>query len=93
MILYNRLINELPEGVVHITRPNDWGNPYMIGKHGNRSQVCMLFDHLMRTRMQDPVWVERLRKLSQAPGLACVCSPQQCHGDVIIKYMKEYGFV
>lgn len=70
---------------VYIGRPSKWGNPFTIGKHGTRAEVVTKYEEWIR---QQP---ELLSALSELKGktIACWCAPQACHGDVLIKLVKE----
>lgn len=62
-----------------------WGNPYVIGKDGDRENVVRLYRELMEARLQGPeaeVWRNALRAL-RGKRLVCWCKPAACHGDVL----------
>ncbi len=67
---------------VYIGRPGIWGNPYTIGRDGNRDEVIALYE---RHLLDSP---ELLAKLPQLKGmvLGCWCKPKACHGDVLARY-------
>jgi hypothetical protein len=65
---------------VFIGRPSKWGNPFVIGRHGSRSEVIQKYrawivnqPHLMRSlpELKDKI-------------LGCYCSPLACHGNVLV---------
>ena len=71
-------------GDVYIGRPSKWGNPFIIGRDGDRATVvekyrAWLWDEIKAGRVTE----EQLLELS-GKTLECFCSPQQCHGDVLI---------
>jgi len=70
---------------VYIGRPEKWGNPFTIGKDGSREEVIIKYEEWIRNNP------ELLKDLHELKGkvLACWCSPQPCHGDVLIKLIKE----
>lgn len=59
-------------------------NIFHIGVHGNRAEVIAKFEADARERLMDII-----RELPEDAILACWCSPEPCHGDVIIKLWKE----
>jgi hypothetical protein len=66
---------------VYVGRPTKWGNPFVIGKDGNRDQVIAKYEAWIKTRP------ELMRALPELKGkvLACWCAPEACHGDVLAK--------
>ena len=75
---------------VYIGRPGPWGNPYVIGRDGDRAEVIRKFrkDFNLAILFPEGQWgfksVERLR----GKILICFCFPQECHGDVIADYLN-----
>ena len=41
----------VPKGAVSIGRPSKFGNPFIIGVHGDRNEVCDKFDTLDKTHL------------------------------------------
>ena len=74
---------------VYIGRGSKWGNPYVIGKDGNRNQVIEKYEEYIRNKP------ELLDSLCELVGkkLGCFCFPKKCHGDILIKLMKERGLI
>ena len=79
-------INPLREGsAVYIGRGSKWGNPFIIGKDGNRTEVIAQFRAYAEKRLvQEPEWLEPLR----GKDLTCYCYPERCHGDVIVSLIE-----
>lgn len=64
---------------------SDWRNPFKIGKDGTREEVIAKYErYLLEER---PDLVERLPEL-RGRVLACWCSPQKCHGDVLVRLSR-----
>ena len=67
-------------------------NPYKIGKDGSRDKVVGRYHQWLRRHYYGGVRAELLRIAQWARdgdvALACWCSPQRCHGDVV-KYAVE----
>lgn len=71
----------MPKGAVYIGRPSKWGNPYRIGRDGNRETVIKKFmDYAENLLDDDPAYFD---ELLPATALVCYCAPKRCHGDVI----------
>ncbi len=74
---------------VYIGRPSQWGNPFVIGKDGNREEVVEEYLHYLLSQPH------LIRDLQQLKGkiLGCWCSPSSCHGDVVaaLANEKEYN--
>lgn len=70
---------------IYIGRGSKWGNPFRIGRDGNRQEVIDKYAGYIRN------YTELLGCLSELEGkvLGCHCSPLPCHGDILIKLIKE----
>lgn len=72
---------------VYIGRPSPFGNPYVIGKHGDRAEVLRKFRTYFYDRLQkDPQWKAKVEKLKGAT-LLCYCFPEKCHGMIIAEFL------
>lgn len=74
--VHNKHHGTAPVDAVYIGRGSQWGNPYVIGKHGNRHQVIEEYRrHILPTL-----------DLSYLKGkhLVCFCKPLTCHGDYLL---------
>jgi uncharacterized protein DUF4326 len=73
----------LPATARSVTRPGRWGNPFAIGKDGNRAQVLHRFETYARARLaQEPGWLDPLR----GKDLACWCHEgDACHADMLLQ--------
>ena len=81
---------------VYIGRPNPrvpaqagacvWGNPFVIGKDGNRQAVI---DKYRAFLLQDQGLVQRAKSELRGKTLACWCAPAACHGDVLAEVANE----
>ncbi len=73
----------LDEDAVTITRPSKWGNPYLLGKDGDRDTVIARYRAWLWGRIKSgEVSLEELAAL-HGRQLVCVCKPKPCHGDVL----------
>lgn len=77
----NKRRDGVPNGAVYIGRPTKWGNPFVVGQDGDRQAVVQKY---MDFVMSSPTLLEALPEL-RGKDLVCWCSPQACHGDVLLK--------
>lgn len=70
---------------VYIGRPSKWGNPFYIGRDGDRAAVIAKFKAYL---LSQPVLLEQLRELD-GKKLGCFCYPNSCHGDAIVEVFAE----
>lgn len=69
---------------IYIGRPSKWGNPFVIGKDGNRQEVIRKYREYILSKD------ELLKDLHELKGkvLGCWCSPSACHGDVLVDLIE-----
>lgn len=70
---------------IYIGRPSKWGNPFEIGRDGTREEVIRKYDEWIKSQ------TELLSLLGELKGkvLGCWCSPKPCHGDILVRLIKE----
>lgn len=73
--------NKQSEYDVYIGRPSKWGNPFSIGKDGNREEVIVKYQNWL---MDHPDLIEEARKELKGKILGCWCRPADCHGDILV---------
>ena len=66
-----------------------WANPFKISEKQSRRDVIELYEKYIRTKIENEKLKEELILL-QGKNLGCWCYPEECHGDVLIKLIKEY---
>jgi hypothetical protein len=78
--VWNKHIIGYPVGCVNIMRPNEWSNPFIIGRDGTREQVIEKYERYLHVS-------GLIRKIGELRGrdLLCCCAPHACHGDVLIR--------
>jgi hypothetical protein len=83
------LASPLP-GQAYVGRPSPLGNPYALGRDGNREQVIARYRHWLWEQLQlpdSPQERELRRLLAQARSgdlvLLCWCAPLPCHAEVV----------
>lgn len=70
---------------IYIGRGSIWGNPFKIGQDGTREEVIKKYEWWIR---QKPELLQQLHTL-KGKILGCWCKPQACHGDILVKLIKE----
>ena len=82
----NKRVHGTPDGAVYIGRPSVWGNPFVIGKDGDRETVIKKYEGWLLAR---PAMVERAKRELRGRALVCWCAPQACHGDVLLRIANQ----
>lgn len=86
MPIFNHLTERefIPTNAVWIMRPSKWGNPFVLGRDGDRSVVlakhkAWLWEEIKAGRID-------LTELAALDGaaLVCCCSPKPCHGETLL---------
>lgn len=77
----NRHRDGVPPGAVFIGRPSKWGNPFVIGQHGNREDVVGRYAEWV---CEQPHLLAALPEI-RGRDLVCFCAPALCHGDVLLE--------
>jgi hypothetical protein len=82
-----RVVNKYKEPYTHyIGRGSVFGNPFEIGRDGDREQVIAMFELYAKGI---PHIKDAIRELPKSAILGCFCKPKACHGDAIIKIWNE----
>ena len=66
-----------------------FGNPFLIGKDGNREQVIKKYKNYFNQRLVNDQEFEKRIKSLRGKTLGCFCKPFACHGDIIVKYLED----
>jgi hypothetical protein len=66
-----------PPNAVYVGRGSPWGNPFIIGEHGDRDEVCDRFEREVLPTLD----VSALR----GRDLVCWCAPKRCHADALLR--------
>jgi hypothetical protein len=67
---------------IDITRNGEWGNPFIVGRDGTRSEVIELHK---RWFLSQPELVKQAQTELRGKVLGCWCKPKSCHGDILFK--------
>jgi Domain of unknown function (DUF4326) len=69
---------------VYIGRPSKWGNPFVIGRDGTRSEVIEMYRTWLYLEPRTKLREEARREL-RGKRLGCFCAPLACHGDILLE--------
>lgn len=72
---------------VFIGRPSLWGNPFRIGRDGDRTEVLRKFEYWIRNEV--PHLIDMACEVLKGQTLGCYCKPLACHGDIWVKLINE----
>ena len=87
-VLNKYKVGGIPSGAIYIGRGSKWGNPFVIGKDGDRNTVCNKHaEHLHNQIDNGEITLEELAAL-HGKDLVCFCAPQRCHGNELEKQAK-----
>lgn len=84
----NKYTSPTPKGAVYIGRPSKFGNPFEIGKDGDRSQVLQKYKEWLKTQ---PELIRAIKEECKGKVLVCFCKPKACHGDLIFHIANKKG--
>ena len=74
--------DRVPPGAVYVGRPSRFGNPFVIGRHGNRAAVVARFEASL---LANPELVAAAKAELRGKDLVCWCAPEACHADVLLR--------
>lgn len=73
---------------VYIGRGSKWGNPYVEGRDGNRTEVIAKYrEYLWDKVLCGEITISELLELD-GMKLGCFCKPKKCHGDVLVEAVE-----
>lgn len=78
--VYNRK-HKHPPDAVNIMRPSKWGNPFVIGVHGDRKTVIRKYREWLPKQKHLMADLHELR----GRDLLCCCDPLDCHGWILVE--------
>lgn len=82
-----KVVNKRKEPfTIYVGRGSIFGNPFIIDRDGTRDEVIEKYEAYARAT---PYLLKAIKSLPEDAILGCYCSPNKCHGDVIIKLWSE----
>jgi hypothetical protein len=91
----------MPENTVKVDRTTPWGNPFVVGRHGNAAYCVQLLEYLLAGLVcvsTDNVDEQRTylahaiahRHELRGKNLACWCRPDRpCHADLLLRLARQ----
>lgn len=77
---------------VYIGRPSKWGNPFVIGRDGDRDEVVEKYRRWLAGEIalpdRTPPSIEEIYEL-RGKTLGCWCAPRACHGDILAEIADQ----
>jgi hypothetical protein len=70
---------------IYIGRPTKWGNPFKIGRDGNREEVLEKYRKYLESNKKLLADVFVLK----GKTLGCWCKPKACHGDILAEFADK----
>lgn len=84
--VWNKKMEVVPEDAVYIGRGSKWGNPFVIGRDGDRNDVCNDYENMV---MSDKKFIKEIKSTLKGKHLVCFCKPKRCHGDFLLRIANE----
>lgn len=76
------------EGERYPKEESKWANPYKLKEGYTREEAIKEYERYIREKIEREGLEEELMKL-EGKKLGCWCKPEACHGDVLVKIIKE----
>lgn len=71
----------MPKNTVKVSRPGQWGNPFIVGTHGTQAECVQMFRDWMPLHFRNSA-----PRLLRGRNLACWCAlDRPCHADVLLE--------
>jgi len=84
--VHNKYHKTAPSDAVYIGRGSIYGNPFVLNVHGDRDEVCDMYEEKI---MNDPKMIETIKRELKGKHPLCFCKPKRCHGDFLLKLANE----
>jgi hypothetical protein len=73
-----------------IDRTTAWGNPFMLGRDGDRDQVIAEYlEWVVLNEGRTATWIREHVHELRGKTLGCWCAPQACHGDILLALANQ----
>jgi len=80
---------EIPDEAVYVGRPSRFGNPFVIGTHGDRDEVIEAHRKWLAQTEEGQAVVDAARTELKGKDLICYCKPEACHADTLLEIANE----
>lgn len=71
---------------IYVGRPTKFGNPFLIGRDGDRTEVIAKYDKWLTSQ---PALIKAAKEELRGFDLVCWCAPEPCHADVLLRIANE----
>jgi len=78
----NKYKDFIPSDAVYIGRGSPYGNPFLLGKDGDRSEVIDRYREYLYSNKE---LLDKIINELKGKDLVCFCKPKKCHGDILIE--------
>jgi hypothetical protein len=79
-----------PAGAVVVSRPSRWGNPFVVGRDGDREECVALYRRALEGG-ELSFTVDDAREQLAGRDLACWCALDvPCHADVLLEIANRH---
>ena len=76
-------VEPIPHGGKLVGRPTKWGNPFKIGRDGNRDDVINKYESWITSH---PDVIEEAKSELKGLDLYCYCKQNEsCHADILLR--------
>lgn len=84
--VHNKHHGTAPPDAVYIGRGSIYGNPFVIGQHGDRNEVCDAYESMLLSNQE---LLAEVRNNLKDKHLVCYCYPKRCHGDILLQIANQ----
>lgn len=71
-----------------IGRGSIFGNPFKIGKDGDRDEVIEKYREYFYAKLAKEKQFREAVLMLRFQDVACYCAPKKCHGDIIVEFLS-----
>jgi len=86
--VYSKRRGDAPAGAVYVGRPSKFGNPFQIGRDGDREAVIEQYRIWFYSAGNEALRRSARRELT-GHDLVCWCSPEPCHAEILLDYVEK----
>lgn len=87
--VHNKHHRTAPSNAVYIGHRSAFGNPFRIGKDGDRDTVCDKYEQMLAAK---PEMLKLIKRELKGRDLICCCKPKRCHGDTLLRIANSEDF-
>ena len=84
--VHNKYHQTAGPDAIYIGRGSLYGNPFVIGKDGNRDEVCDKYEQYL---LNNPPLLQAVKTNLKGRDVVCFCAPKRCHGDTLVRLANE----